>query len=181
MFDLDFPRDLIVTGAIFGTAAFAWSGWAQERPPHWLWRIYLAAIAVAGATLAGIGILFAVRYWESGSVIAAGELAFTIYLIVVAIEVAALVTGAVILVRTGRSRFVAPLALLIVGTHFFALGVVFGQPIMHIAAVLLSAVAVATFVLPRKAAAPSFWCGALGAPVFLGIGSACLVVGVNAL
>lgn len=35
----DFPRDLLMTGAIFGIAAFVWAGWAQERPPkHWIWR-----------------------------------------------------------------------------------------------------------------------------------------------
>lgn len=181
MFDLDFPRDLIVTGAIFGTAAFVWAGWAQERPPHWAWRIYLAAIAVAGATLAGISILFAVRNWASGTVIAAGAAAFTIYLVVVTVEVVVLVLGAVILVRTGRGPLAAPFALLIVGTHFFALGLVFGQPIMHVAAVLLTAVAVAAFVLPKKAAAPSFWCGTLGAPGFLGVGAACLAAGVTAL
>lgn len=33
MLDLSHARDLIVTGIIFGIAAFAWAGWAQERPP----------------------------------------------------------------------------------------------------------------------------------------------------
>ena len=102
MIDVAYSRDLVMIGAIFGLAAFIWSGWAQEAPPRALvWRLVLA--------------------------------------------------------------------------------VVFGQPVLHLAGLLLTIVAVVTFILPRETAAPSFWCGILGAPVFLGIGLWCLLAGRSAL
>ena len=57
MIDDAYPRDLVMTAAIFGVAAFVWSGWAQERPPRGvLWRVVLAVLGVAGLAVAGFAL-----------------------------------------------------------------------------------------------------------------------------
>ena len=70
---------------------------------------------------------------------------------------------------------------LALSTHTGRRDVVFGQPVLHVAGLLLTIVAVVAFILPRETAAPSFWCGILGAPVFFGIGLWCLLAGRSAL
>lgn len=97
---------------------------------------------------------------------------------------AEVISGAVasfFLIRTSQTENIAPLILAIVGIHFFALAVVFGQSVLHLAGLLLTIVAVVAFILPRETAAPSYWCGILGAPVFFGIGLWCLLAGRSAL
>ncbi|UVI36435.1 hypothetical protein [Brevibacterium spongiae] len=112
---------------------------------------------------------------------ATGTVAFTLYLIVFWAEVVIAAVVSFFLIRAGQTENIAPLILAIVGIHFFALAVVFGQPVLHLAGLLLTIVAVVAFILPRGTAAPSFWCGILGAPVFLGIGLWCLLAGRSAL
>ena len=57
MIDLAYPRDLVMTAAIFGVAAFAWSGWAQERPPAgWVSRAALAMLGLVGIVMAAVAI-----------------------------------------------------------------------------------------------------------------------------
>jgi hypothetical protein len=85
------------------------------------------------------------------------------------------------LVRTKRAELVAAPAMVVVGIHFVPLAFVFGQPILIVAAVLLTAVGVVAFFLPRRVAAPSFWCGVLGGPVFLAVGATTLVAGLGAI
>ncbi|MBT9257057.1 hypothetical protein KMZ32_15355 [Phycicoccus sp. MAQZ13P-2] len=66
---------------------------------------------------------------------------------------------------------------LVVGLHFVALAVVFSQPVLHLTAGLLVAVAVLAALVPAGAVARSFWCGVLGAPVFLAVGLWCALTG----
>ncbi|WP_420095695.1 hypothetical protein [Brevibacterium sediminis] len=182
MIDLAHPRDLVMIGAIFGLAAFIWSGWAQEAPPRALvWRLVLAGLGVAGLALAVPSILAAIGNWSEPSAFTTGAVAFTLYLIVFWAEVIIAAVVSFFLIRTGQTENIAPLILAIVGIHFFALAAVFGQPVLHVAGLLLTIVAVVAFILPRETAAPSFWCGILGAPVFLGIGLWCLLAGRSAL
>ncbi|HHX46815.1 Uncharacterised protein [Brevibacterium casei] len=182
MIDVAHPRDLVMIGAIFGLAAFIWSGWAQEAPPKGLvFRIVLAGLGVAGLALAVPSILTAIGNWSEPSAFTSGTSAFTLYLIVFWVEVIIGAVASFFLIRTSQTENIAPLILAIVGVHFFALAVVFGQPVLHLAGLLLTIVAVLAFVLPRDTAAPSFWCGILGAPVFLGIGLWCLLAGYSAL
>ncbi len=182
MLNLEFPRDLVMTGAIFGVAAFVWAGWAQEQPPgSWVWRVVLSAMLVLGLLLAGISIPIAVRNWRTPTAIDPASVSFRGYLIVVAIEVVLAAVIAVVAIRADRSDLVAPLILAVVGVHFFALAVVFAQPVLHVAAALLVIVAITAALLPRSEVAPSFWCGILGAPVFLAIGAWCAVAGAGAL
>jgi hypothetical protein len=170
------------TEPIFGLAAFIWSGWAQEAPPKGLvFRLVLAGLGAAGLALAVPSILAAIGNWSEPSAFTAGTSVFTLYLIVFWAEVIIGAVASFFLIRTSQTETIAPLILAIVGIHFFALAIVFGQPVLHLAAVLLTIIAALAFVLPRELAAPSFWCGMLGAPIFLGIGLWCLLAGRSAL
>ncbi|MGC2942602.1 MULTISPECIES: hypothetical protein [unclassified Brevibacterium] len=182
MIDLAHPRDLVMIGAIFGLAAFIWSGWAQEAPPKALvFRLVLAGLGVAGLVLVVPSIFTAIGNWSESSAFTTGNSAFTLYLIVFWAEVIIGAVACFFALRAGQAEIIAPLILAIVGIHFFALALVFGQPILHVAALALTIIAVLAFVLPREIAAPSFWCGILGAPVFLVIGLWCLLAGRSAL
>lgn len=173
MINPDFTRDLVFTAAVFGVVTFVWTGWAQERPPSTLWRIVLAVLGLGGAALAGISVPRLIRSWSDPTALVVGGPAWTVYIVVFWIEVIALVVGAIVLTRTGRTEFIAPFALLIVGAHFFPLAWVFEQPIIFLAAVLLTAAAIASALLPRAKCAPSFWCGILAGPIFLVLGTIC--------
>ncbi|GAA1933616.1 hypothetical protein GCM10009775_26930 [Microbacterium aoyamense] len=173
MIDLDFTRDLIFTAALFGVVTFVWTGWAQERPPSTAWRIVLAVLSLGGAALAGLTVPRLLRSWDEPTAMVVGSLPWIVYIVVFWIEVIALVLGAVVLAKKGRKEFIAPLALLIVGLHFFPLAFVFGQPIMFVTAILITAAAIAAALLPREKCAPSFWCGILAGPIFLTIGTIC--------
>lgn len=180
MMNLDYPRDLIMIGAIFGVAAFVWSGWAQERPPRTAWRVYLGVLSLAGVALATVSILVAISRWGENTAIDPREPAFAVYVAIAAIEFLAGAIIAVILVRRKRTELVAPAILALVGFHFFALAVVFAQPVLHLAGALLMIAALVALYPSRAKAAPSFWCGALGAPIFLGIGAWCAATGIGA-
>lgn len=181
MMNLDYPRDLIMIGAIFGIAAFVWAGWAQERPPGTAWRVYLGLLSLAGLALSSVSILFAISNWAQGTAIDPQAPAFAVYVVIAAIEFLAGAVIAVILVRRKRIELVAPAILALVGFHFFALAVVFEQPVLHLAAALLMIVALVALYRSRERAAPSFWCGALGAPIFLAVGAWCAAAGIGAL
>jgi len=169
MLHTEFPRDLFTIAAIFGVATLAWAGWAQEKPPSTAWRLVLGAGSVLGLALVGMSVPGVIRTWDTGTAIEPGTSAFLIYVVVFWIEVAAGIVSSIVLVRRGRGGVIAPLILLIVGIHFIPLAFVFGQGILLVAALLLSAAAVAAFALRRRAT-PSFWCGLFAAPVFLLLG-----------
>lgn len=181
MIDQSFPRDLVMISAVFSIAAFVWSGWAQEEPPsHFSYRFILGGLGAAGLALAVPSILIAIRNWGEPSAISTGTTAFTVYIVVWAEVIAGGVLG-FLAIRSGHSEWVAPLILAIVGIHFFALAFVFAQPVLHLSGVLITLIAIVAFFLPRGPAAPSFWCGLLGAPVFLVIGLWCLLAGRSAM
>lgn len=182
MLHLEYARDLVMLGAIFGGVAFAWAGWAQERPPKGvIWRVVLVVLQISGLVLLACGIVGAVRFWETPTALVSGSPALVVYIIVFWAEVAAIVVIAVLAVRTKRTRLIAPAVLIIVGVHFVPLAFVFGQPIVMLAAVLITFAGVASTLLPRSVAAPSFWCGVLAAPIFLVIGAFSLVAALGAL
>lgn len=176
MIDTDFPRDLVMTGAIFGIAAFVWAGWAQENPPsHVVWRVVLAVLGLGGLALAAVCIPAAIRQWGSPTAIAPGSAAFIVYVVVFWVEVAACIGLSIWAVRSGRSDLIAPLVLLVVGIHFVPLAFVFGQPIMAVTGAVLAVVAVVAALVPPGAAARSFWCGLIAAPVLIAVGTWCAV------
>lgn len=83
MLNPDYPRDLVMTGAIFGVAAFIWAGWAQEQPPsRRVWRVVLGILSLAGAALAAVSIPSAIRHWSTPTMITPSSAAFVVYVIV---------------------------------------------------------------------------------------------------
>ena len=182
MLDLDNARDLILTGAIFGLAAFLWAGIGQERPPKGVvWRIVLGVLSFAGLVLLAAAVPAAIRYWDTPTTMTGDNPALVAYIVIFWIEVIVIVALAIFYSRTKRQHLLAPTILIVVGLHFAPLAFVFGQPIMMVAAVLLTAIGVAALFLPRDKAAPSFWCGILAAPVLIALGAVALSAGVSAL
>ena len=182
MLNLDYPRDLVMTGAIFGVAAFVWAGWAQEQPPgQVIWRVVLGILSGAGLALAALSIPTAIRFWHTATAINPSGVAFKVYVGVFWVEVVIAAVLAFLASRAGRGDLIAPLIMVVVGVHFFALAFVFDQPVLHLAAVLITVVGVVAAFLPHDTIAASFWCGVLGAPIFLAIGAWCTVAGWAAL
>ncbi|MGP3535937.1 hypothetical protein ACTU3I_14145 [Microbacterium sp. RD1] len=180
MLNPDHPRDLLMIAAIFGVAALVWAGWAQDRPPSVAWRVYLAIASIAALALVAFAVPAVVGAWSEGTAITPGTPEFIAYLVWFWVEVVVAVGGAIMLTRRKRTHLIAPFVLLVVGLHFFPLAVVFAQPVLHGVAVLLAAIAVSGFVVRRRMAEPSFWCGALAAPVFLAVGVWTLTTGLAA-
>lgn len=178
----EFPRDLLMTGAIFGVASFVWAGWGQERPPKQvIWRVLLGALSLGGAALAGISIPAAIRNWTSPTAIVFGGPAFAWYLVIFWLEVVAIVVLAIWATKCKRQDLIAPLVLAIVGIHFIPLAWVFAQPIFVLAGVLVTAAALIAALVSDQDAARSFWCGILGAPVLLSVGTICVVAAFGPL
>lgn len=170
----DFPRDLLMTGAIFGVATFMWAGWAQERPPKGVvWRVVLAVLGLAGAALAGISLPAAIRNWSGPTAITWGGTASVWYLVIFWLEVIAMVALSIWAARRKRQDLIAPMVLAIVGIHFIPLGWVFMQPIFVVTGIVVTLVAVLAVLVSDKPAARSFWCGILAAPILLGVGAVC--------
>lgn len=171
----EFPRDLLMTGAIFGVAAFVWAGWGQERPPkHGAWRVVLGVLSLGGAALAGVSVPAVIRNWSSPTAIVVGGPAFIWYIVIFWVEVIAIVVLAIWATRRRRQDLIAPLVLGVVGIHFLPLAWVFAQPIYAVAGVLVTVAAVVAALVSDKTAARSFWCGVLAAPVLLGVGILCV-------
>lgn len=182
MLDLSHARDLVVTAIIFGVAAFAWAGWAQERPPAgWGWRVVPAAFSLGGVALAAVAIPAAIRFWDTPTAIDFRSAAFVWYAVVFWLEVIVIVVLAIVLSRRRRGELIAPVVLIVVGVHFVPLTFVFAQPIIMVTAVLITAAGVAALYLPRRIAAPSFWAGVLAAPIFLAVGAISLAGAMSAL
>lgn len=131
--------------------------------------------------LAAVSILTVIRHWTSATAIDPRTIGFTVYLVVFWAEVIVAAVFAILAIRAGRSDLVAPMILAVVGVHFLAMVVIFQQPVLYVTGAVLMAIAVAAARLPKDIAAPSFWCGVLGAPVFLSVGGWCLVAGRSAL
>jgi hypothetical protein len=178
----EFPRDLLMIGAIFGVAAFVWAGWGQERPPkHWIWRVALGVLSLGGAALAGVSLPAAIRNWAEPTAIVVGGTAFVWYIVVFWVEVIAIVVLAIWARKRKRQDLIGPLVLAVVGIHFIPLAWVFAQPVLAVAGVLATVAAVVAAIVPDKEAACSFWCGILAAPILLGVGILCAVSGFASL
>lgn len=180
--DLSFARDLVFTGVLFCVVTLVWAGWAQERPPKGrAWRFVLGVLSIIALALLGLGIPTLIGGWDTPTALASGGPALIAYIVVFWLEVLVIIGLAIFYARTGRTHLLAPTVLIVVGVHFVPLTFVFGQPILALAAVLITAAGVAAMLLPRKNQAPSFWCGILAAPVFLILGAVALFAGRAAL
>lgn len=110
-------RDAAMTALILGFFASAWSGWAQEKPPVG-WTNWLIAGSVVSLAIALVGGILAWRHWSDGSVL--GEPgAMRRYGIIVGIEFATCLVGALALGFTGQGRFIAVWIAAVVGVHFW--------------------------------------------------------------
>jgi hypothetical protein len=182
MLNLEFARDLLFTGALFGFVAFIWAGWAHERPPKGVvWRVVLVAIQAGGLALLGFGLPPLIRNWRAPSALVPGSVPLVWYIVITWLEIIAIAVTAVILIRRKRTELIAPPVVIVVGVHFAPLAFVFGQPILLLAAGLLVVIGIVALRLPRAIAAPSFWCGILAGPVFIVLGVFSLVAGQSAL
>ncbi|WP_018654463.1 hypothetical protein [Actinomadura flavalba] len=179
MFESEYARDLLLTAGILGLAAFAWSGWAQERPPSVAARVYLGVLSVAGAVLAGVGTYNGIKVYGDGSAMVVGEPSWIVYLAMCALEVAAALAAYAVLRGRGRTDLFAPVLLVIVGVHFAPLAGVFDLSVLYLLAAAVTVAGLAALRLPARRNAPSFWCGALAAPVFLAVAVPCLVIGLG--
>jgi hypothetical protein len=167
------PRDLSVSALILGFAAMMWFGWGQAQPPAgWALPMTIgtfAAIAVAGGA-GGIAARF-----RRGATAMADRRVRRGYGITVGIEVAACGLGAAALGLAGRSAYIAPWILLVVGVHFVPLGRLFGLSHLMRAGLALSAVAIAGAVTGVvSAVAPSAVTGAFGGLVCVACAAICL-------
>ena len=178
----EFPRDLLMTGAIFGVAAFMWAGWAQERPPQGVaWRVVLGALGLCGAVLAAGTIPAAVSNWAEPTAIVFGGTAFAWYTTVFWLEVAAMTVLVILATRRKRSDLIAPLILAVVGIHFIPLAWVFQQPVYLVAGIAVTAAAAVAAFIPDRTAARSFWCGLPAGAILLATGAVCAAAGFGAL
>ncbi|MFB7892003.1 hypothetical protein ACFC1I_07385 [Microbacterium sp. NPDC056044] len=167
-----YPRDLAFIAAAFGVAALVWSAWAQEHPPRgWWWRAALGIGSLAGLALAVVGSVLLARQWATPTAIEPGTTAFVFYIVVFWVELAFAVVLAILAVRAGWSDFVSPALLALVGLDLVVLAPALHQPFLFVPAVLLIGVAGWALFAPSDDVARSFWCGILGAPVFLAAGA----------
>ncbi|HJE60284.1 MAG TPA: hypothetical protein K8V84_17515 [Nocardiopsis listeri] len=127
--------DLAMTTAVFGLFSFAWFGWAQERPPDDRVRWALGAGSLLALGLAAYGVVRVFGAQGEG-VLADGDNLRT-YLIVVGLEFALALAGAIVLRVVDRSEYTSAWICLVVGAHFFPLASLLNQPILHLVGVLL--------------------------------------------
>lgn len=182
MISTEFPRDLLMTGAIFGVAAFIWAGWAQERPPHRIiWHFVLGSLGLGGAALAAVTIPAAVSSWAEPTAIVFGGTAFAWYTTLFWLEIAVMIALVIVASRRKRRDLIAPLILAVVGIHFIPLAWVFQQPVYVAAGIAVTVVAAAAALISDRAAARSFWCGLPASAILLATGILCAGAGFEAL
>lgn len=133
-------RDVAMTALILGFFSSAWFGWAQEAPPSG-WSTWLGIGSFTGLAVASIGGILAWRHWSDGSVLSEPG-AMRRYGIIVGIECAACLVGALALGLTGQSRFIAVWIAFVVGVHFVPMAPVLANDfLIPLGAVLLLAAA----------------------------------------
>jgi hypothetical protein len=131
---------------IFGFFASTWFGWAQEDPPR-RWRKFLIAGSVTTVLTAVAGGLLAWRHWSDGT--AFDEDTSRTFGIVVGIEFGAAALGAGLLALRGRRDLMSAWIAFVVGVHLFPVAVIIGYPVIHVVAVLVTAVSLAAVPFAR--------------------------------
>ena len=162
----EFLRDTLMTAAIFGIFAMSWFGWAQEAPPS-RWRPFLAAGSALGLVVgAGMGIVAALN-WDAPSALDIDGRAEA-FGIVVGIEVALCLGGALVLRARDHEDLVSPWIGVVVGLHFVPLALIFNDPSLYVLATLMTAGAVVgTVVARRRGITPSAVVGAISGSLLL--------------
>jgi hypothetical protein len=165
-----------VTIAVEGFFAFMWFGWGQAAAPSLL-VVPLAIGTVLGAVVGLIGVVIATR--SSGRLAAVSDPAVRRrYGITVGIEFALIGAGAAVLGSTGLAPWITVWVCLIVGTHFFPLARVLGNPSLRPLGLLITAVAAVALVVGlASTVAPSTVTGPGAGACLLAFGLATLAAG----
>jgi hypothetical protein len=162
-----------VTALILGVAAMMWFGWGQAQPPDG-WALPLTIGTFVAIAVAGGGGSIAARF-RGGPTAMADRRVRRGYGITVGVEVAACGLGAAGLELAGRSAYIAPWILLVVGVHFVPLGRLFGSSHLVLAGLALAAIAIAGAVTGVVSdVAPSAVTGAFGGLVCVACAAVCL-------
>jgi hypothetical protein len=137
-------RDRAVTAAIFGLAAAAWFGWAQESPPAG-WSIPLEVGSLASLVIMVGGGFLVIRH-RHGPTAMADPRVRRLYHLTVAVEGVACLVGAIGLGRSGHQAYISAWVLFVVGAHFLPLARLFGRRdllLSGLVLIIVSGVAVA--------------------------------------
>ncbi|MDR7326801.1 MULTISPECIES: hypothetical protein [Catenuloplanes] len=128
-------------------SAFAamWFSWAGTHAPAWL-SPYLVAGAVLGVLLAVLGALLARRGAAAGSPLADSAVRHR-YDVVAAAGAVLVLVGVTVLGSLGADEYVAAWFAAVVGIHFVPLGRAFGEPLLYLSGVLITAVALLAAVV----------------------------------
>ncbi|MBE1487717.1 hypothetical protein [Plantactinospora soyae] len=170
----EYVRDAAMTAVIFGFFGSSWFGWAQEAPPE-RWRRPLIAGSVAALLTAVAGGLLAWQHWSDGSVFNSPDTGRN-FGILVGIEFGLAGLGAGLLSIRERYRdLIAPWIALVVGVHFFPLAALIKFPLVHVAGVLVTLVALAAVPVVRRRPVRA------SAVTGVGTGAALLTVAIVAL
>ncbi len=161
-------RGEAIGAAVLALAGVAWFGWAQDDPPP-SWVPYLAVGSVVSALL--LVALVVVIVWgrtPAGSPMADPWVRRG-YWGTVAVEVALIVGGNLLLAAVGHADYDAAWTLFVVGVHFVPLGRLFRSPGLEVVGVVTAAVAAAAAGLGLATELPpSASAGAGGGLVFVG-------------
>lgn len=134
-----------IAALIEGGFAVMWFGWAGARAPAWLVPPLIAGAVLAGV-IAVLGVLLAWRGHSASSPMADPAVRRR-YNLVVLVEFAVIFAGSALLGRLGAEEYVAAWVAAVVGLHFVPLGRAFGEPLLQLSGVLITAVAIAAAVL----------------------------------
>jgi hypothetical protein len=161
-------RGELISAAVLSFAGIAWFGWAQDDPPS-SWVPYLAAGSVVSALLLVALVVLLVRHrTTTGSPMADPQVRRG-YWVTVAIEVALIVGGNLLLAGVGHPGYDAAWTLLVVGVHFVPLAKIFHARGLALTGVVVAVVAVAAACLGLAGdLAPSAAAGAGGGVAFIG-------------
>ncbi|HEU5471622.1 MAG TPA: hypothetical protein VFV67_13290 [Actinophytocola sp.] len=163
-------RDTAATALVLGLASAAWAGWGLAQPPDG-WSLPLIVGSMLGVLVAAVA---GIRTWtyRAGASAMHDPAGRRRYVRIVGVEVGLIVLGVLVLEFAGRSDYLAPWTLFVVGAHLLPLGGLFRVAGLRIAGVLLALVAVAAGLSGMLGGpAPSAVSGAGGALVMIVAGA----------
>ena len=161
-------RGEVIGAAVLAFAGIAWFGWAQQDPPA-SWRPYLIAGSIVSAlALVALVVLLVRRRTTGGSPMADPRVRRR-YWLTVAVELALIVAGNLVLAAVGHPEYDAAWTLFVVGVHFVPLAAIFGSGGLAAAGLIVAVVAVVAAGLGLATdLAPSAAAGVGGGVVFVG-------------
>jgi hypothetical protein len=142
-----FARDAAMTAVIFGFAASAWFGWAQQRPPA-RWRPWLIAGSIVSLAAFVAGAVLAWQRWDDGT--AFDRDTSIRFGIVVGLEVLLGAAGAVVLAARGRRDVLPAWIALVVGVHLFPVAALIDYPWISVVGALVTLVGLVAVPVARR-------------------------------